>query len=261
MSWFQRILIEWQPRSWTGHSKIHDAPAPCCAVVALLDVKCHRRFRGSESIGKKHHCDAQLFWKCCPSLRDAHPGPSMAFPDVNLFFMLAMCHTLPTSCHLASFFDVWRKTVRAICSWTCCVAATWNHCQTVPTKGVKSSQHVLSVAQFVLIPGHEARFWSRTTARRLGFLARWICVPEPNVTKTWNGFSFMASIKKEEVPCFFYIFWKPFKFWSLLPKDLRHRIQEHPGDISDDYVQMLVGCFLIIFLECIHIYIYMRVYI
>ena len=38
-------------------------------------------------------------------------------------------------------------------------------------------------------------------------------------------------------------------------QDLRHRIQEHPGDISDDYVQLLVGCFLIIFLECIYVYI------
>jgi hypothetical protein len=106
-------LCEWQPRSWTGHSKIHDAPAPCCAVVALDDVKwvkCHRRFRGSESIGKKHHCDAQLFWKCCPSLRD-HPGP-WAFHGLPrrqsfllcMLALLAMCHTLRTSCIILHHF-------------------------------------------------------------------------------------------------------------------------------------------------------------
>ena len=50
---------------------IHDALAPRCAVVALdISVKCHGNFRESESIGKEHHCDTQLFWKCSHSLSE-----------------------------------------------------------------------------------------------------------------------------------------------------------------------------------------------
>lgn len=40
------------------------------------------------------------------------------------------------------------------------------------------------------------------------------------------------------------------------PKDLRHRIQEHPGDISDDYVQMLVMLSDHFFRMYIYVYIY-----
>ena len=45
------------------------------------------------------------------------------------------------------------------------------------------------------------------------------------------------------------------------PKDLRHRIQEHPGDISDDYVQMLVMLSDHFFRMYIYVYIYNIIYI
>ena len=178
MPWFERILITMWMTAEVVNRTFQDSPCSCtvlcsCGPCCQVPPKIPRVWVHWQKTSLRR--SALLEMLSIPQRRHNPCLSKSILSHVRLkkpYFLhvcMLMCHTMSHTSHILQHFLMFHEQ-----------SCAQQFHLIVGLVLLRPPEIIIKPSP----PGYEARFWSRSTSRRLGFLACWICVPEPNPTRT-----------------------------------------------------------------------------